>query len=449
MSAIVRGIKNTFRSGARTVGIATILAVSLSLGFSMLLANRAVSERGNQLRQTIGANMTLFPAGSSQGLEAGRPFTPEEIEKIKAIPQVKKVHKTLGFAIQDPAEVSKEKRGGNQFIESSGMENLPTTNLRSAVDPSKEKPPFNQFPTPPISVTGLESNVDVDGKKIIPTTGRFLQSDDTLSAVVGKDLADKNKLIVGSSFTIKDKQFKVVGIFDSGTLYGNNFVAIPFQTAQQLLDKKDETPHVLVEATSIEVMAQAKEAIISALGNGRVDILPIRPEAVQLVENLKGIERISFVTLVASLAAALVTILMAMLLVVRERAKEIGILKALGGTNAKIVAQFLTEATMLTSLSALIGIVFAALSSNAILRSILDARVQSANPEFAGGAVVQAVGGPATVGPKELVANLSTVLDWQFILLGLGISLGIALIGTALPAYIIAKVRPAQIMRGN
>ena len=67
MSAIVRGIKNTFRSGVRTVGIATILAVSLSLGFSMLLANKAVSERGNQLRQTIGANMTVFPAGSAGG----------------------------------------------------------------------------------------------------------------------------------------------------------------------------------------------------------------------------------------------------------------------------------------------------------------------------------------------------------------------------------------------
>lgn len=449
MSTIVRGIKNIFRSGLRTIGIATILAVSLSLGFSMLLANKAVSERGGQLRQTIGANMVVFPAGSSGGLESGRSFTPEEIEKIKSAPGVKNVHKTLGFAIQDPKEVSEKKPAEKGLIiESSGLDNLPTTNLRSAVDPSKEKPPFNKFPTPPISVMGLESNVGSDGKKIVPTIGRFLQPNDTLSAVIGKDLAEKNKLSVGSTFTIKDKQFTVVGIFDNGTLFANNAIVIPLKTAQQLLDKKDEAPQVIVEAASIEAMAKAKETIAAALGKDRVDIMPLRPEAVQLVESLKSIEGISFVTLIVSLAAALVTILMAMLLVVRERAKEIGILKALGGTNAKIVMQFLTEATVLTCLSAIIGIAFAALSSNAILRGILDARINTPASDHMGG-TVQAIGAPGASSPQELVANLSTILDWQFVLLGFGIALGIALIGTAIPAFIIAKVRPAQIMRGN
>lgn len=449
MSAIVRGIKNTFRSGIRTVGIATILAVSLSLGFSMLLANKAVSERGNQLRQTIGANMTAYPAGSSGDLESGRPFTPEEVEKIKHAPGVKNVYKTLGFVIQDPKEVEANKNtpGNGQIFETSNSGEAPPTNLQSAVDPSKEKPPFNKFPTPPISAMGLESNVDVDGKNITPTTGRFLLPEDTLSAVVGKDLAEKNKLGVGSTFTIKDKQFVVVGIFDRGTLYTNNSVIIPFKTAQQLLNKKDETPHVIVEAANIEAMAKTKEAIIAALGKDRVDIMPLRPEAVQLVENLKGIEGISFVTLVVSLGAALVTILMAMLLVVRERAKEIGIMKALGGTNVKIITQFLTEATMLTCLSAVIGIAFAALSSNAILRGIIDARVSSPGTDQMGS--VQAVGAPAALNPQELVTNLSTVLDLQFVLIGFGIALGIALVGTALPAFIIAKVRPAQLMRGN
>ena len=186
---------------------------------------------------------------------------------------------------------------------------------------------------------------------------------------------------------------------------------------------------------------------MAALGKDRVDIMPLRPESVQLVETLKGIESISFVTLVVSLGAALVTILMAMLLVVRERAKEIGILKALGGTNTKIVMQFLTESAMLTCLGAIIGIGFAALSSNAILRGILDARLSSPNSDQMGS--VQAVGAPATASPQELVANLGTVLDGQFILIGFGIALGIALLGTALPAFVIAKVRPAQIMRGN
>ncbi|HEX6258955.1 MAG TPA: FtsX-like permease family protein [Candidatus Saccharimonadales bacterium] len=450
MSTIIRGIKNTFRNGIRTIGIAIILAVSLSLGFSMLLANKAVAERGAQLRQTIGANMMAFPAGSSGGLESGRPFTEKEVEKIKNVANVKHVHKLRGFVIQAPQDAKKAKETSSNiesFSQSSDLEKPPTTNLRSAVDPSKEKPPFNKFPIPPISAMGLEGNIDPEGKRIVATKGRFLRPQDTLSAVVGKELAEKNKLKVGSSFTIKDKRFTVVGIFDSGTLYTNNAVVIPFKTAQQLLDKKNEIPQVIVEAASIEALTTVKEAITAALGKDRVDMMPLRPEAVQLVESLKAIESISLATLIVSLGAALITILTAMLLVVRERAKEIGILKALGGTNTKIVTQFLTEATVLTMLSALMAIVFAALSSNTILKGILDSRISSQANEQMGG--VQAIGGPAAFNPTELVANLSTVLDWHFVLLGLGIALGIALIGTALPAFIIAKVRPAQIMRGN
>ena len=50
---------------------------------------------------------------------------------------------------------------------------------------------------------------------------------------------------------------------------------------------------------------------------------------------------------------------------------------------------------------------------------------------------------------QTLAEQITTLVDWQFLAYGLGIVMLLALAGTAIPAFLIAKVRPAQIMRGD
>jgi len=53
----------------------------------------------------------------------------------------------------------------------------------------------------------------------------------------------------------------------------------------------------------------------------------------------------------------LIVVFFTMLLVVRERVREIGTLKAVGASNAGIVAQFLSEAVGLSVLGGLLGVI--------------------------------------------------------------------------------------------
>jgi putative ABC transport system permease protein len=54
-----------------------------------------------------------------------------------------------------------------------------------------------------------------------------------------------------------------------------------------------------------------------------------------------------------------------------ERTREIGILKALGGTNKTILSMFLTESVILGTMGAGIGIIFGFLGSHVLLNAFL------------------------------------------------------------------------------
>lgn len=454
MSVIARGIKNSFRNGLRTAGFAVIIAVSMSLAFSMLLANQAVSKRSDQLKQEINTSMVTFPKGSSSDQAAGQPFTDADAEKLSKLAHVRYITKVFRFAAQKESEQSKNASSASGFFGGSGEETKPPTiSLASSLDPAKLNPHIKRtqtMPPLPITVTGVSGTTDADGKPLQITSGRGLGAGDERTAVVGKELFEKNNLKLGDTFTIKDTSFTVVGVFDAGTAFSNNGVFVPFKDAQKIMDSQDDIQSIVVTADSVENLQAVEASIREALGKDRVDVMLLQQDGVKVIANLASIEAISFTTLIVSLGTAALTILLTMLLVVRERTKEIGVLKALGGTNVKIVGQFLVEALVLTAIGAVIGMAIALVSSNSILQGLLDSKFSSGAAAENGGGMGSSLRLDAPVQDVQaMVANISTLLDWQFVAYGLGAALVIAIIGTAIPAFLIAKVRPAQVMRGN
>ena len=54
--------------------------------------------------------------------------------------------------------------------------------------------------------------------------------------------------------------------------------------------------------------------------------------------------------------AGAIIILLAMIMIVRERRREIGVIKAIGGTNRSVMTQFTSEALTLTVMGGIVGL---------------------------------------------------------------------------------------------
>lgn len=455
MCVVVRGTKTAFRNWLRTAAVVLILAIGIGLSLSMLVAKQAVESKISDLKSQVGSVLTVNPAGAQGQQGGGEPLTNEMASSLKGMSHVTSVSATTDFMLQNQDATSGQ-GVGISARGPSGEIKAGKTNLVSAVDAGTLGRRFNSAGENkdfklPIRGIGTSGNMDSQGKDIKITSGRALSANDTASALVGTDLATKNNLKVGSTFTAYDTTLTVVGIFDQGTKFGNNTVAIPLSQAQILSGQTGQVGQILVKVDSIENLDTTANAIKTKLGSDKVDVVSSQQNIQTAVDSLKSVQQISVIGFIAALVASAVITFLIMLVVVRERRREIGVLKAIGGSNRTIVMQFVVEALVLVFMAGVVGFGIAIFSSNGIANALVTSNNSSQNQ----GASNQS-SGPMFVGGRDsiskgarLVGNVTTSVGSAIMLWGVVVALAIAVVGSAVPAWLIAKVRPAEVMRGE
>ena len=467
MSVIVRGIKNTSRNWIRSGAVVFILAIGVGLSLSMLVSNQAVNNKISDLKSSMGTTLTINPAGVRGDEGGGEPLTNADAETVKSVAHVSSVESMIRMALQnqdsDSSAVFRFKGGAGPG----------KTNLQSAIDAgtlgkrSQSLNAMNEDGAPislPISGMGISGNKDQTGKEINITSGEKLPNTDENVAVVGKELATKNNLSVGSTFTAYDATIKVVGIFDQGTKFENAGFAMPIATAQRLTGLNTEVSAILATVDSIDNLNSAQDAIKSKLGSDKADVTSTQENVETAISSLESVKTVSIIGFAAALIAAGVITFLIMLVIVRERRREIGVLKAIGASNRTIVSQFMVEGMVLVALGALVGAGFALVSSNGIANALVSSSSSSnsATPDsmegpktFSAGPRV-AMGGPrgAAFGgnlkdTSNLVGKVTASVGATTLLYGLLAAFVIGIVGSALPAWFIAKIRPAEVMRGE
>jgi putative ABC transport system permease protein len=468
MSVVIRGVKNAFRNWLRTLAVVLILAIGIGLSLSMLVANEAVTAKINDLKSQVGTTLTVNPAGSRNGEGGGEPLTTAQAETISKIAHVSSATAVADFTLQNQDSAA----DGNQTMRlRMGAEEVEPgkTNLKSPVEPGTLGRRGNtdsngQLPTNfslPINGVGTQG-ADMDGKAYNMIAGRNISKSDTgYIAIVGSGLATKNGLSVGSTFTAYEKTFTVVGIFDQGNTFANAGIAVPLATAQELNGNSGEVRTITVTVDSVENLESTQAAIKSALGEDKVDVIANESNVQTAIDNLKSVQQISIIAFIGALIAAAVIIFLIMMMIVRERRREIGVLKAIGGSNRTIVSQFIVESLVLVVLGTVVGLGVTLLSSGSIANALIDSNAsntasQSADsgPSFNGGGL-----GPARLqfgqspgsleSSASLVGQVAANVGWTTVAYGLLAAIVIAVVGSAIPAWLIAKVRPAEVLRGE
>jgi putative ABC transport system permease protein len=473
MSVITRGIKNSVRNPARTASVIGLLGVATALALSLLLANQAVKSKIEDLKTSGATTLTVMSAGQTEGpgfQGGGEPLTNDMYDKVKGLAHVTDTGALTGgggVRVMSRAEAS-QNSPTNTFSAPKSEINLESpinagTLGRRQFSGSTSTDSVPNFKLP-VQASGVSGNLDQTGKNYVLTAGNWFTTDDGYQAVVGKDLASHNNLSVGSTFTGYNQTFTIVGIYDAGDTFRNATVLVPLKTFQTLTSQPNELRTIIVKVDSIDNIDSVETAIKGTLGADKVDVTSSAQSTQDAINSLKSIQRISFAGVIIAVIAAAVIVFMVMVMIVRERKKEIAVLKAIGGSNFKITGQFVVEAVVLTICSVIIGSLIALGSSNSITKLLINtnssdaassstnvANTAAAGSNF-GGATRRFVGGRAAARAttsKDLLKNVKTDVGVAFLAYGLGVVILIAILGSAIPAYAISKVRPAEVMRGE
>jgi putative ABC transport system permease protein len=418
----------------------------------MLAARSAVNTRITEVKQSIGNTVTVSPAGARGFIGGGEPLTQAKVDSVKSITNVTSVDATIDAQLRATTDTSLQSAieagtlGGRQrrvFTEQG-----PSTNVEST-PPADFKPPIFAIGTSNPSYAGEMIGSDVK----ITDGALFATGSNEDIAVIGKALADKNSLKVGSTFTAFSKKITVVGIYDIGNEFANGSVVFPLQTLQRLSDQKDSVTSAIVHVNSVDNLASVTTSVKSVFGD-TADVTSSETAVQDAIKPLENIHTIATTSLFGALIAAAIISLLTMVMVVRERRKEIAVLKAIGAGEPTIVMQFVSESIILSLIGSVFGTILGFILSNPILKALLNSSTNQTTAAPGGGfggpgggSIRVAIGGFRAV--RGAVQNLQAVVDWHLILYGILAAILVAIIGSAFPAWLISKVRPAEVLRSE
>ena len=458
MGVINRGIKNAFRNTIRTISIVFILAVSIGMALIMLLALKTVQTKIDNVKSSIGNFITVSPAGI-RGFEGGGELLAEsDVTTVSGLPHVIKTVETMSDRVTTDTDTNLQsaiepgsfgnRQRGRQFGGETG-ENVPNQNFNND---SAEQRSF----TMPIMITGtndLSVTANLNVSKFDITSGKtFDNNSSDQVALIGSALATKNNLSVDSTFQAYGKDIKVLGIFDGGNQFANASLIMPIKTLQTLSDQTGQISSITVQADSIDSVSSLTNDLKTKLGT-TADITSEQDTSGQALAPLENIKTISLYSLVGSLVAGAIIIFLTMVMIVRERRREIGVLKAIGSSNFSIMSQFTVESLVLTLVSSLLGIILGIVLSNPVLNVLVN-NSSTSNPETlrtaeGGGRAIMRMGANIIPGAGNTLRDLHTTVGIDILLYGLAAAILIAIIGSAIPSFLIAKVRPAEVMRAE
>ncbi|MGB9695535.1 MAG: ABC transporter permease, partial [Caldisericaceae bacterium] len=230
---------------------------------------------------------------------------------------------------------------------------------------------------------------------------------------------------------------QIVGIFDSGQVFGNNMIILPLKTAETIFDIKGIT-----DVTVTVDDANNEDAVVSEIrtifNENTADITTSASMYERISTPINNAISTSRLAMIISFIASGIIILFSVILMIRQRVKEVGIMKAIGASNIWIAGQFAFETFFISVIGSLFGALVTfplAKQIGSLLVSAGRAVTASNRGGFFGGGTVTRIGGA------------SIAVNPTIFIYALAIAVGLALIASLIPMIYIAQVKPAEVLR--
>lgn len=233
-----------------------------------------------------------------------------------------------------------------------------------------------------VRAIGLSPQNHEDLPEVI-ARGRFLAESDLMAAVVSHDIAEnffRMDITPGNWIRLYQEEddryidLKVVGVLeeDEDPSYGSETgIYITHRAMEELLDSEDYTYSTIVvraeDSTQVDALSDEIEEELSRVH--RDEAYTVEPTATRLESMLEMMNMMKYALAgigAISLIVGAIGISNVMTLAVRERTREIGVMKAIGATSRDIRYLFLLDAGILGLISSFVGMALGGMISGAV-----------------------------------------------------------------------------------
>jgi putative ABC transport system permease protein len=398
----------------------TLMSIlGLSIGIALLIVLNSLSLAYRQAAhvplQEIGADITVQRSGDVPKDLAGAVFPcsavtirKEEVEKIEKLPGVRGIGTGLLLWVFDPNRawivlgIEKENSIGPSVLRSSVIE------------------------------------------------GRFLD-DGKPEALVEQAYARQFGIKLNDTISVADRKFPVVGFVDASRAAKIAIanVYLPLKEAEDLAvsSKQLQTVSPYAPGDVNLLFVKADQEKITGLASEMKDVLGSKATVATPDSFLKLLGSLFALSDKFTLAASLIAIIVAVLIAfktmagnIAERAREIGVLKAVGWTNRNVVSQLMSESVIQCFLAGILGLLIALVASFGLSFMKVSIPIpweMSPNPHFLPG------GGDQIFKTLRLPVHVPWTLAFFAILLSVIIG---GMTGGLLGRHI-SKIKPSEVLR--
>ena len=380
MSLVVKNpFRNKTRSALAIIGIAIGIMVIVALG----MVTGGLESSTTSTLKAGSAEITVSQEGAGTGSGSISEIKIAEIEKLAG------VKSTAGALRVNANLASSGSTGGGVPDPSSGMGGGFSV---TGIDSSK------------LSLVGIDS-----------VNGSVFSSGTANEIIIGKTAAENINKTVGDTITIYGEEFKITGTFESGNFMTDMGAFTALNKLQNLTNSTDSVSNIYVKVTDNANVTEVSKTIEDAYP-GELSTTTAADQAGRMDDALGSIETATWAISLLAIIIGGLGVINTMIMSVNERTREIGVLKAVGWKEKRILGMILGESIVLTLMAAVVGIIVAVVGVEVLSMFFLG-------------------------------DSITPVLSLDIILRALGVAFGVGIIGGLYPAYRASKLAPTEALR--
>ena len=198
--------------------------------------------------------------------------------------------------------------------------------------------------------------IDPDGATLADISmkeGRMFKDNEN-EVILGEIYADDNDYSVGDNIKVDGEDFEIVGIYETGdqNMAGGVFTSI--KKVGELMDDEDSISNIYVKVEKGADPQEVADRIDKKYGDDIATITSVM-EMSQMADMLNMLQASTWAISLLAIVVGGLGIINTMLMSVFERTREIGVLKAVGWSDKRILLMIIGESLVITIVSAIIG----------------------------------------------------------------------------------------------